>query len=126
MITLGGVTLDDNMEFLERYKSQGLAMSVRRTLGGKPILYLGQLTSGFPITLESTESSGWMTKAVIVQLIALADVVGAVYELVHNGVSRQVVFDASDGPAVDMRPLIARTADADGDYFVGQIKLLTV
>jgi hypothetical protein len=129
-ISLDGVTLDDSMVWRERYSSSGVAQTVRRTLGGVPVVFAETLEKGVPITLAATEVNGMLLgalrRSVVTQILARAAVTGAVYILNFNGVTYSVIFRHDDPPAVAMEPISPRTADANEDYFRGEIKLLTV
>lgn len=125
-ITLDGVTLNPNMVWLERGQTLEVAQSMRYTLGGRPVFQVGTLLAGIPITLEATDDHGWITRAVWQQIVAKALIPGAQYVLQFDGVSYPVMFRAHDAPAVDMQPIVPRVTHEDSDYFIGQIKLVTV
>jgi hypothetical protein len=129
-ISLDGITLNVNMVWAERYTSQRVAQSVRRTLGGTPVVFVGAIPKGLPITLQTVEVGGGLMgvlrRSVVTQLLERADVPGAVYILIFNGISYSVIFRSDDPPAVDMQPVLPRTADGADDYMRGSIKLLTV
>jgi hypothetical protein len=129
-IVLGGITLSRDLIWVEQFQSFGVAQSVRRTLGGVPIIFSGTLTKGVPITLQAGSPNGSligvMKKSVVDSVMVLAATAGAIYTLTINGTSFDVIFRHEDGNAVDMQPLLAQTSyDAD-DLMHGTIKLLTV
>lgn len=128
-MSLGGITLPD-LVWAEQFQSQRVAQSVRKTLGGAPIVFSGGLTKGFPITLSATEVNGTLVgplrKSVVDDLQEIAAVVDGQYTLTINGVSQTVIFRHEDAPAVDMRPLVGKVQYTDNDLFRGDIKLLTV
>lgn len=126
MITLDGVTLNPSMIWQERFTSQTVQQSVRRTLGGLPVVFSGQLTKGEEITLVADSDIGWLKKSVVDQLLTKAAVPGAQYVLGFNGQNINVIFRHNDPPAVDMTPIFPREAQGDDDYMRGSIKLLTV
>lgn len=129
-ITLDGVTLNDSMVWRERYLSSGVVQSVRRTLGGVAVVFAGATEKGVPITLVAGEFNGMLlgvlVRSVVDQIMARAETPGAVYVLSFNGETYSVIFRHDDPPAVSMEPITPRTADAAGDYFRGEIRLLTV
>lgn len=125
-ITLDGITLNTSMVWVERYQSKKVVQNVRDTLGGVPVVFVGTKDAGFPITLRAGDDYGWLTRSVVNQIMARADEAGAVYVLSFNDVEYSVIFRHNDAPAVDMQPMIPRTGDSDDDYFIGDIKLLTV
>lgn len=123
-IILGGVELNTSMEWLERYAKQPVAQVAKRTLGGGVYVSAINVNGGRICTLEATEDHGWLTRTQLEAVEAMAEDAGGVYTLQFNGVEYSVVFRHHESPAVDFKPLIARTADASSDYYIGQIKLL--
>lgn len=130
MITLDAIALGDSMVWRERYQSQGVAQSVRPTLGGVPVVFSQAIEKGTKITLATYRVGGnlygALRRSVLTQVLARAAVPGAVYVLNFNGSNYDVIFRHEEAPAVDMTPVYARVADEADDYFEGEIKLLTV
>lgn len=126
LITLGGVALDDNMVWLERYFAQSIAQSVKTTLGGSPVIFAKRLRAGYKITLQATNEYGWLPTSTVNQLKAMADEPGAVYSLQFGAQTISVVFRNNESPSVDMTPFVPAPVQADTDYQIGQIKLLAV
>jgi hypothetical protein len=114
------------MVWSDRFVSNKVAQTTKRTLGGVPIVFAVPLYRGSAITLVATEEYGWLSGTVVQQLVAMADSPGAVYSLEVETYTYSVVFRHDDPPAVEMSPLIPRTNQASGDFFIGQIKLLYV
>lgn len=126
-IILGGITLNPSLRWEERYTSQSVAQSVRRTLGGNPVIFSGALTKGEPITLETWSDGGeygLLRKSVVEQILALAAVPGDTMILDFDDVEIQVIFNHPD--AVKFDPIYPRTEQQPTDYMRGSIKLLTV
>lgn len=124
-ITLGGITLPD-MIWSDRYESQQVAQTIKRTLGGKPVIFVGALIAGRSITLEATTNFAWLTRDQVAAVQALADVADGVYDLIYNAVTYSVMFRHADAPAVSFTPNLARVAQFAADNFTGTIKLITV
>jgi len=125
-IVLGGVTLNPNMVWVDRFISQKVGQSLKRTLGGRPVIYSGAVGFGISITLEATEDYGWLPKSDVDQLVTFAEGVGSIFTLTFNAVNYDVVFRHNEPPALDFRPFVPRVAHVATDYFIGQIKLVTV
>lgn len=126
MFSIGGVALNVSMQWQDRHVSQDVEQTVRRTLTGNMVVFSAGLVKGQKVTLVSTEESGWLTKATVDSLLALASVPGAVYSMIHAGVSYSVIFRHDESPAVDFQPLIPRMSMGDGDYMIGTIKLRVI
>ena len=125
-ITLGGITLNPNMIWAERYAYAPVAQEVQMTLGGTPIVYSRGLKAGIPITLVAIQDQGWLEKTVVDAVQLTANVVGATYTLTIGTDTWQVMFRHQDHPAVEMTPLLTRAVPLAGDYFIGQIKLMSI
>lgn len=126
MITLDGVELNINMVMPERFSSKTVAMAVKRTLGGKPVVRTGKVPSGYKITLNAGETFGWLSKLQVEAVLTRAEVAGAIYTLVYGPDSYQVMFDSEDGPAVELLPFVPRNNHEDTDQFFGVIRLLVL
>lgn len=131
MISLGGIVLNNSMVWNERYSHSNVAQTMRRTLGGLLSISAVQLIAGAPITLQATESYGWLTRDQVLGVLALAEDPAGVYTLLFGNGSYQVRFRHHESPAVDFSPFVPRTDDhvpIEGvkDYMIGAIKLITV
>jgi hypothetical protein len=126
VLTLGGISLDPSMAWIDRDASQGVAQSVTRTLGGGIIVQSVGLQAGREITLASGSDFGMLRWPAVQALHALADQAGAVHTLDVDGTEYSVMFRHSDPPAFSAEPLIARIAPFDLDYYRCTIKLITV
>jgi len=126
VFNLGGVDLNPNMIWRDRYVSQQVAQTTLRTLAGSSIIFSQGLSLGESILLEATDKTGWLTKTQVDQVLALATVVGAVYQLNVDGTIIAVVFRHEEPPAVAFNPLIPRLNSGNDDYLIGVIKLTTV
>jgi hypothetical protein len=114
------------MVWLERQQSSKVAQSVRRTLGGRPVIFSSPILGGENVTLDSDAEHGWLTKTQLDAVKALADVPGAVYSLTFGATTISVMFRHNDAPAVDFTPFVPRQNHEAGDYFYGSIKLIKV
>lgn len=127
-ITLGGVDLNNSLQWTNRYSWSPVAMAVDRTLGGGVVTFSTTLTKGQPIDLEADETTGWLNTAMVNAIVAQARTPGAVYTFEFYGETYSVVYSHDRAPAVSFSPLIfkdPRLLDND-DWFVGSIRLLTV
>jgi hypothetical protein len=125
MITLGGVTLSNDMYLEPAHNWVGVVASVERSVGGGLIIWENSIEGGEPLDLVSTENMGWMTYATFMEIKALAAVARAPYSLVYRTETFTVRFRHEDAPALEVSPIIPRkemTNDAYS-YFYGKIKL---
>jgi len=125
-IILGGTTLNPNMVWIERYAYSPVVQDVQMTLGGNPVIYSQELQAAAPITLVALADQGWLTKAMADAVQISANQAGAQFSLTIGAENFTVMFRHHDAPAVSLQPLITRAVPLTGDYFVGEIKLMTV
>lgn len=124
-ISLGGITLSDDMQLVNLHQQAVMAGSGRRTLGGRFVRYTTTLTAGIGLDLVAQADSGWITLATLEQIIALQDVNEA-HTLIYESDTYLVGFRYFEPPVIDFRPLIPRPNLASDDWMVGLIKLVTL
>ena len=125
-IVLGGVNLTPHLIWSDEVDFSPVAQSVSRTLGGGVVVYSGGLVSGQPVTLVSVNDQGWITKAEVDAIQALADVPGNVMTLAIGTQSFSVMFRHHEAPAFTAKPLVFRVDAPPTDYFLTTIKLMRV
>ena len=129
-ISLGGITLNQDMVWREQFSALSVRQTVRETLGAAPVVAAFPVGKGIPITLLATDVNGRLIgilkKSVVDSILALAAVPGGINTLTYKGTNYSVIFRHEDAPAVDMVPLIAKTSYGANDLMRGEIKLLTV
>lgn len=126
VITLGGLSLPPSLIWPERYAASQAAQSIRRTLGGNVILQARGLVKGRTITLISQEDSGWFTRVQVKALVDMANDPVGQYSLVFGVETFDVCFNHTSPPAVEFKALVPRVPDEDGDYYLGQLKLIEI
>lgn len=125
-ITLNGITLPDGLHWVDEYSSEKVVQNVKHTLDGGAVVFYGQRQRGIPITLESVGDQGWMTRSDVVQLAALADTAGGVYNLSLRGVTYSVMFRHNEPPAFKAEPLQHFATPSSEDYYTVSIRLIIV
>lgn len=125
-IVLGGVTLSPSMLWGDREEYTKVAQTTQRTLGGGLVVYHQGLDAGRPITLSALEDTGWITGAMLAAVQEMAATPGGVYTLNFHGFVSQVMFRHHEPPAVSFTPLQPKASPQSGDFYIGQIKLMTV
>jgi len=125
-ITLGGITLPDDMYLEGPFQWTGVGGSVDRSLGGNLIIWEGEVNYGEILNLIAEHDSGWIDYTTVGQIRALAMVPKATYELDYRGQVYTVRFRHEDAPALDLVPLITRIEFETDSYYYGQIKLMVV
>lgn len=125
-ITLGGVTLPDNMHLEGPFRWSGVAGSVDRSLGGGLIIWEGELIGGEILDLVAEPDSGWVEFSTVGQLQAIASLAGAEYELNYRSRIYTVRFRHEDSPVLDLVPLMSEREFESDSYYYGKIKLMVM
>lgn len=120
------MVLNPNLQYVENGQSFGIQMARKDTLDGSPHFFYRQVSAGLPITLRATEDQGWLDLTMYNWLLEQAQIAGNILPLLLKGVSINVSFRHYDSPAIDLKPFIYRIEPDEGDYFIGDIKLVTV
>lgn len=125
-IKLGGVDLNNSLQWTDRYNETLVAATKERTLGGNLVVFSQDLSAGRSVTLAATVDTGWFTYGMVTSMQALAANAGSSYVFEYHGEFYNVRFDHSQAP-VRFTPLIPKNAYAnDTDYFIGTMRLFTV
>lgn len=125
MITLAGLELNREMVWADRFVAMGPGVTYKRTLGGRVVALPSSKTQR-PVTLIAQQDHGWLTRAQVEALIAMAEVANAQYLLTYYDTSFLVRFAVENPPAVEMQSLIIAANPKPDSYFVGTIKLITL
>jgi len=124
MILLDSLNLPSGLVWADQYASQAVAQTVKRTLAGSLVVFHAGHPAGREITLESTQDSGWLTRAQVEALALLAASPGASYVLHIHDETYQVMFRHHEPPALDARPLWAYDQPRASDFFLVTLKLM--
>lgn len=126
-ITLNGITLPPDLNWVDRFSTQPLVSTRRRTLSGDQIIYHQGLVAGQQITLVATQDTGWIQYSVVQSLKSLHDGSPELdFVLSFHGETHQCRFRYDEPPALQLAPLRYRQTYAADDYFIGTIKLVTI
>lgn len=104
MNTLGGYDLED-LAWPDEAAPWGVEAAVATSLAGTPIIWERARIGGRPIDLVGGAGSGWLPRATIMALAALASVPGQVLDLVWSGKVIPVRFRNEDHPAIEAEPV---------------------
>ncbi|UOX39948.1 hypothetical protein [Vibrio phage V-YDF132] len=126
VLKLGTIDLNPNMTIPQLNTANTVAQSNVKTTGGGVIVFQQRVKAGVSLQLIATESQGWVDKKARDALMLEASKLGATYNLVAGDTVLRVMFDHSDGTAVELEPMINRLIPLEGDYFLGTINLITV
>lgn len=120
-VTLGSITLPDDLVWIDEVGHDPVAQATQRTLGGVMVIEETELVAGVPITLGAEDQ--WVDRTTVIALRALAASAGQTHTLNLRGDAYTVAFRR---PAIEARPVI-QYADPDaGDRYAIRINLITV
>jgi hypothetical protein len=102
-ISLDGISLNNSLQWEDRYAYNGVSQSVRRTVGGGLIVFSQELFRGRPITLVASQETGWFTFGMVEDLLERAAQPDSVYTFLFWGESYSVQFDNSSPPAASFQ-----------------------
>ncbi len=125
LVTLGGVDLPDDINWIDEFNFQPVSQSVTRTIAGNLVQFNQALVLGRPITLEAIEDEGWLTKDQVDSIQSLASTPGGTFTLAIGAQSFTVTFRHDEG-AFEPSPFLSRIDPASGDFFRAIIRLRTV
>jgi len=107
-------------------QSNDIAMTSRPTLAGGVAVFQKQILRGQSVQLTATPDQGWISKANRDALLEQANIVNNVLVLTAGDSAYRVMFDHTQGAAVQLEPFINRLKPLDGDFFTGTINLIIV
>ena len=131
IIRLGGLDLNPSMNWSDRFQSYQVAQTVSRTVGGRSVVFSSPLQAGRKITLESTQEQGWLTLAMVEDLMVMSSITGSSFlfecgDETGTPEAINVIFRHNEPPALEISPIINRPVHETTDMFFGKIKLLTL
>lgn len=110
--------LDSQMEWTDRNAWSPVVASASYSLTGALVIETATRQTGRPITLEGSESRGWITGSDVTQLQTWADTAAQELTLTIDTTAYTVVFRHNESPACKALPVIGWSdLDEDSDYY---------
>lgn len=126
MISLNGVTLDDDLIWEGEYDSPVIAQNLQRTILGVLVVQNLPQVKGRIINLTATGSgntfSGSFTRSQI-EGFKILEQTGTVVEFIYETQTLNVIIQAG---GIQVRPLLPRPNQASTDLYIGTITLIEV
>ena len=127
MIALDSIILPEDLWWEDETDWTPVDQEEGWSITGALMLDISTKLTGRPITLIGDESTAWVPRQTILDLIALAADPGREMTLTIHSLTFQVVFRHGDGKPVEADSLWRDTPPAgDDDYILKAIRLLTV
>ncbi|WP_313603974.1 hypothetical protein [Comamonas jiangduensis] len=122
---LAGVELPRGMLWVDEFAWSAVQKGVDRSITGVQIIDVSAKLEGRPITLQGTESQGWISRATLLAVQTLANNPEGEYDLVlADGRSFRVQF-APDTP-LEAQPISRPELPATTHPYVATLRLITV
>lgn len=120
------VALPDDLVWADEFAWQPVEQSVQRSLTGALIVQAQARTGGRPVTLAAeSDSVGWVDRATVEALEALASVPAPSLTLTLRGVMHAVLFRHQDG-AIEARPVVGYSDVQSADPYHLTVRLMKV
>lgn len=123
MITLGSVTLSDNLLWIDEFESDQVAQNQVRLIGGGQLIEETPLLKGRPITLGG--GAGWISRTTLIALRTLEAAGAETYTLTLNDARTfQVAFRRPN--AIRAVPVIPQNNPTGSDFYDLTLQLIEV
>jgi hypothetical protein len=119
------LTLPEDLIWTDEFDWTSVEQSVSYAVDGTQIIETGLKKKGRPITLAGEQSYGWITRADLTALYALAQVPGPYLLTLHGGREFQVDFRHADQP-IEAKPLIHFSQPNATDCYTLILRLMEV
>ena len=126
-ITLGTITLPQDLHWSDEFDWTPVAQGVEYTLAGALAIETVVMQAGRPITLEGGEDRAWASRTTVLALQAKAALPGETMTLTLNDARTfTVAFRHGDGAPVEARPIVPYNTPAAGDWYAITLRLMEV
>ena len=123
---LDTLMLPDNFIWVNEFDWSSVAQVSERSLTGALVVSESLKSYGRPIVLGDGENS-WLTLAEVEALYALNEQAGHKMLLtLPDERTFTVIFDRTNGPAIEAQQVFPLSAPSDGHYYTVVIRLITV
>lgn len=124
MSSIGSVAISDDLIWVDEYQWSPVVQSQQLTLAGALVIQEAAQLKGRPITLQGGDERGWMTKAELDALFALAATPNTTHTLTLPGPRTfTVAFSRAGGQPIRARQLLIGDDDT---WVIEEIKLIEV
>ena len=123
--TLGSINVPRGMVWTDEFDWHAVEKNTEYSLTGALLVDVATRQAGRAITLQGSESAGWVTRAVLQQLYALAAQPGAVHMLqLADGRTFDVQF--APGTPIEARPIARPELPLSTHPYAATLRLIEV
>lgn len=124
------INLPNDLLWTNEFSWVATAQTNTYTLPGTLIIELATKQIGRPINLEGPSDMGWVSRATLLQLIAVGKLLGRKFTLTLEYPTDTrtflVMFDSSSGEPITATPVTGFPGHSTGDWFTLKLKLIEV
>jgi hypothetical protein len=122
---LNGIALPSGMLWVDEFTWVAAQRSVERSITGAQIIDVATKLAGRPITLQGAQDQGWIRRATLLGVRALADAPDGRYVLqLAGGEQFTVMFAPED--AIEAQPISRPELPVGTSPYVATLRLITV
>lgn len=123
--TLDTLRIPRGMVWIDEHDWVPVEKAMEYSLTGALLVDVGVRLAGRPITLQAIESSGWIRRDVLQQVLDLASIPDATYTLVHaDGRTFEVMF--APGDPIQAVPIGRPELPGDNNPYIATVRLIEV
>lgn len=122
---LNGIELPRGMLWVDEFNWSAVEKTIERSITGAQVIDAAARVAGRPITLEAVEDQGWIRRATLLAVRALADAPDGEYPLkLADGREFTVQFAAED--PIEAQPVSRPELPESTHPYVATLRLITV
>lgn len=126
MITLDGISLPDDLRWVDETDWTPVEQSTEYSLAGSLIVEASTKQAGRPITLDGYDGDVWVARSTVLALQALAAVAGKEMDLELWGNTYTVMFRHGEGSPVAAEPVVLISPPGDNDWYTLTLRLMEI
>lgn len=122
---LNGIELPRGMLWVDEFNWSAVEKTIERSITGAQVIDAAARVAGRPITLEAVEDQGWIRRATLLAVRAMADAPNGEYPLkLADGREFTVQFAAED--PIEAQPVSRPELPESTHPYVATLRLITV
>lgn len=126
-MTLDSITLPDDLLWTNEFDWNPVEQSLDRSLTGGLLIQEQSKSYGRPIELSGGEDAAWVSRSVVVNLLALSQTANKIMTLTLPDLRQySVIFDRSEGSPIEAQQILPYAYPGDDYQYSLVIRLLTV
>ncbi|WP_062262462.1 hypothetical protein [Endozoicomonas arenosclerae] len=126
-MTLDSITLPDDLLWINEFDWNPVEQSTDRSLTGGLLVQEQSKSHGRSIELSGGEDAAWVSRSVVLDLLALSSIANKVMTLTLPDLRQySVIFDRSAGSPIEARQILPYAYPGGDHHYSLTLRLLTV